>query len=99
MSRQLSANTLLNFLGRRLMPLYVVHIFFIAATRVFLTRIIGTNSFAVMLPACLPDRGFRRPVNPASLCDALEQVCRTRLWICSGVIGRAAAVAGGAVLA
>lgn len=53
MSRQLSANTLLNFLGRRSMPLYVVHIFFIAATRVFLTRIIGTNSFAVLLPACL----------------------------------------------
>jgi fucose 4-O-acetylase-like acetyltransferase len=52
-SQTLHSNVLLLFLGRRSMPLYVNHIFFIAAVRVVLARAVGVADPVLLIPACL----------------------------------------------
>ena len=47
------SNTVLNFLGRHSMPIYISHIFFIAAARIAILRMIGVYAPFVLFPVCL----------------------------------------------
>lgn len=44
------SNRVLIYLGRRSLPIYVCHIFFLSAVRVMLVRVCGTTSTAVHIP-------------------------------------------------
>lgn len=60
-AQALGSNKVLIFLGRRSMPLYVSHIFFITATRIAIAKMLGVTEFIVLFPICLA-AGFCGPI-------------------------------------